>query len=145
MARDLRRAFAPITAATAPRESVERVAKTPHGGGEQREKTPVEGFSAGARPKQLLERIGHNQVDDAIGVGDSGVPSGKLERMDDKVNLAEKVALLDKPFRPGIVGYLNDYKLRGEGRRAGCCRCTKQERRFATLRGHAGATRGTDE
>ncbi len=31
--------------------------------------------------------------------------------MDDKVNLAEKVALLDKPFRPGIVGYLNDYKL----------------------------------
>ncbi len=31
--------------------------------------------------------------------------------MDDKVNLAGKLALLDKPFSPGIVGYLNDYKL----------------------------------
>jgi len=31
--------------------------------------------------------------------------------MDDKVNLAEKLALLDKPYRPGIVGYLNDHKL----------------------------------
>ena len=31
--------------------------------------------------------------------------------MDDKVNLAEKLALLDGPFRPGIVGRLNDYKL----------------------------------
>jgi mannose-6-phosphate isomerase-like protein (cupin superfamily) len=31
--------------------------------------------------------------------------------MDDKVNLADKLALLDAPFRPGIVGYLNDYKL----------------------------------
>ena len=31
--------------------------------------------------------------------------------MRDKVNLAEKLALLDGPFQPGIVGYLNDYKL----------------------------------
>lgn len=31
--------------------------------------------------------------------------------MDDKVNLAEKFGLLDKPYSPGIVGYLNDYKL----------------------------------
>jgi len=31
--------------------------------------------------------------------------------MDDKVNLAEKLALLEQPFQPGIVGYLNDYKL----------------------------------
>ena len=31
--------------------------------------------------------------------------------MNDKVNLAEKLALLDAPFQPGIVGYLNDYKL----------------------------------
>jgi mannose-6-phosphate isomerase-like protein (cupin superfamily) len=31
--------------------------------------------------------------------------------MDDKVNLAEKLALLDGAFQPGIVGYLNDYKL----------------------------------
>jgi mannose-6-phosphate isomerase-like protein (cupin superfamily) len=31
--------------------------------------------------------------------------------MDDKVNLAQKVGLLDKPYSPGIVGYLNDYKL----------------------------------
>lgn len=31
--------------------------------------------------------------------------------MDDKVNLAEKLGLLDKPYSPGIVGYLNDYKL----------------------------------
>jgi mannose-6-phosphate isomerase-like protein (cupin superfamily) len=31
--------------------------------------------------------------------------------VNDKVNLTEKLALLDKPFAPGIVGYLNDYKL----------------------------------
>lgn len=31
--------------------------------------------------------------------------------MDEKINLAEKFALLDKPYSPGIVGYLNDYKL----------------------------------
>ena len=31
--------------------------------------------------------------------------------MNDKINLAEKVALLDGYFTPGIVGYLNDYKL----------------------------------
>jgi mannose-6-phosphate isomerase-like protein (cupin superfamily) len=31
--------------------------------------------------------------------------------MDDKINLAEKFALLDGPFKPGIVGYINDYKL----------------------------------
>lgn len=31
--------------------------------------------------------------------------------MNDKVNLAEKFALLAEPYKPGIVGYLNDYKL----------------------------------
>jgi mannose-6-phosphate isomerase-like protein (cupin superfamily) len=31
--------------------------------------------------------------------------------VDDKVNLTEKLASLEGPFRPGIVGYLNDYKL----------------------------------
>ena len=31
--------------------------------------------------------------------------------MENKVNLAEKLALLDGPFQPGIVGTLNDYKL----------------------------------
>ena len=31
--------------------------------------------------------------------------------MDRKVNLAEKFALLGGPYAPGIVGYLNDYKL----------------------------------
>ena len=31
--------------------------------------------------------------------------------MDDKVNLTDKLALLDEPFRPGIVGYFNDNKL----------------------------------
>ena len=31
--------------------------------------------------------------------------------MDTKVNLAQKLALLDAPFQPGIVGTLNDYKL----------------------------------
>jgi mannose-6-phosphate isomerase-like protein (cupin superfamily) len=31
--------------------------------------------------------------------------------MNAKVNLAEKLALLDRPYTPGIVGYLNDYKL----------------------------------
>jgi mannose-6-phosphate isomerase-like protein (cupin superfamily) len=39
--------------------------------------------------------------------------------MDDKVNLAEKFEMLDAPYRPGIVGFLNDYKLqiaKAEGR-----------------------------
>ena len=31
--------------------------------------------------------------------------------MDDKVNLAEKLALIDERYSPGIVGYLNDYKV----------------------------------
>lgn len=31
--------------------------------------------------------------------------------MDAAINLAEKLALLDGPYRPGIVGYMNDYKL----------------------------------
>jgi mannose-6-phosphate isomerase-like protein (cupin superfamily) len=31
--------------------------------------------------------------------------------MNDKVNLAEKFALLRRPYEPGIVGYMNDYKL----------------------------------
>jgi mannose-6-phosphate isomerase-like protein (cupin superfamily) len=31
--------------------------------------------------------------------------------VDDKVNLAEKIGLLEEPYSPGIVGYLNDYKL----------------------------------
>jgi|SRR5918995_6554465 mannose-6-phosphate isomerase-like protein (cupin superfamily) len=31
--------------------------------------------------------------------------------MDDKVKLADKLDRLDRPFLPGIVGYLNDYKL----------------------------------
>ncbi len=31
--------------------------------------------------------------------------------MNDKINLAAKLALLDEPYKPGIVGYLNDYKL----------------------------------
>jgi len=29
----------------------------------------------------------------------------------DKVDLEQKIGLLDGPYRPGIVGYLNDYKL----------------------------------
>jgi mannose-6-phosphate isomerase-like protein (cupin superfamily) len=31
--------------------------------------------------------------------------------MDDKVNLAQKIALLGEHYSPGIVGYMNDYKL----------------------------------
>ncbi len=31
--------------------------------------------------------------------------------MNDKVNLAEKFALLDQPYSPGIIGRLNDLKL----------------------------------
>jgi mannose-6-phosphate isomerase-like protein (cupin superfamily) len=31
--------------------------------------------------------------------------------MDDKVNLTQKVGLLTKPYSPGVIGYLNDYKL----------------------------------
>ena len=34
-----------------------------------------------------------------------------LSDMDDAINLAAKLALLERPFTPGIVGYLNDYKL----------------------------------
>ena len=31
--------------------------------------------------------------------------------MDDKINLADKLALLDEAYSPGIVGYMNDLKL----------------------------------
>jgi mannose-6-phosphate isomerase-like protein (cupin superfamily) len=31
--------------------------------------------------------------------------------MEDKVNLAEKLRQLEEPYVPGIVGYLNDYKV----------------------------------
>jgi mannose-6-phosphate isomerase-like protein (cupin superfamily) len=31
--------------------------------------------------------------------------------VDDKIDLSEKFALLERPYEPGIVGYLNDYKL----------------------------------
>ncbi len=31
--------------------------------------------------------------------------------MADKINLADRLALLDGVYQPGIVGYLNDYKL----------------------------------
>jgi mannose-6-phosphate isomerase-like protein (cupin superfamily) len=31
--------------------------------------------------------------------------------VDDKIDLAEKFALLERPYEPGIIGYLNDYKL----------------------------------
>jgi mannose-6-phosphate isomerase-like protein (cupin superfamily) len=31
--------------------------------------------------------------------------------MTDKINLAAKFALMEKPYEPGIVGYINDYKL----------------------------------
>jgi mannose-6-phosphate isomerase-like protein (cupin superfamily) len=31
--------------------------------------------------------------------------------MDDKINLAEKLALLEGAYQPAIVGYMNDYKL----------------------------------
>ena len=31
--------------------------------------------------------------------------------MDDRINLAEKIGLLEEAYSPGIVGYLNDYKL----------------------------------
>jgi mannose-6-phosphate isomerase-like protein (cupin superfamily) len=31
--------------------------------------------------------------------------------MHDKINLAQKLALLEMPYEPGIVGFINDYKL----------------------------------
>jgi len=31
--------------------------------------------------------------------------------MNEKVNLEEKLRLLERPYGPGIFGYLNDYKL----------------------------------
>ena len=31
--------------------------------------------------------------------------------MNDKINLAAKLAQLERPYEPGIVGFLNDYKL----------------------------------
>ena len=34
-----------------------------------------------------------------------------MRRMNDKINLAEKVGLLEQPYVPGIVGHLNDYKI----------------------------------
>jgi mannose-6-phosphate isomerase-like protein (cupin superfamily) len=39
------------------------------------------------------------------------VAGQKEQLMNDKVNLAEKLERLDKPYVPGIVGYLNNYKV----------------------------------
>src|SRR6266542_883579 len=36
---------------------------------------------------------------------------GVRSKLDDKVNLNDKIGLLNRPYVPGIVGYLNDYKL----------------------------------
>src|ERR1700735_3576732 len=33
-----------------------------------------------------------------------------MRTMSDKINLAAKLALLDEAYKPGVVGYLNDYK-----------------------------------
>jgi mannose-6-phosphate isomerase-like protein (cupin superfamily) len=35
----------------------------------------------------------------------------RLGAMDDKINLAEKLAELDDAYDPRVVGYMNDYKL----------------------------------
>ena len=35
----------------------------------------------------------------------------EVAQMENTINLAEKLALLDGPFQPAIVGFLNDYKL----------------------------------
>jgi hypothetical protein len=34
--------------------------------------------------------------------------AARLRAMNDKVNLADKLGLLDAVYSPGIVGYLND-------------------------------------
>src|SRR6516164_1165217 len=31
--------------------------------------------------------------------------------VNEKINLAAKLALIEKPYEPGIVGFINDYKL----------------------------------
>jgi mannose-6-phosphate isomerase-like protein (cupin superfamily) len=38
-------------------------------------------------------------------------PPGSFRAVELKVNLAEKFALLEQPYAPAIVGYVNDYKL----------------------------------
>jgi len=43
--------------------------------------------------------------------GNAASVSSIIEGMDDKVNLAEKFALLPDTYQPGVVGYMNDYKL----------------------------------
>lgn len=40
-----------------------------------------------------------------------GSPPARVCWVDGKVNLAAKLALLDAPYSPGIIGYINDYKL----------------------------------
>jgi len=35
----------------------------------------------------------------------------EVRDVDDSINLAEKFDLLTRPYEPGIIGYLNDYKL----------------------------------
>ena len=53
------------------------------------------------------------ELDDGIQRGCEPPPAGETihRTRNDKVNLAEKLRLLDAPYKPGVVGYLNDYKL----------------------------------
>ena len=36
---------------------------------------------------------------------------GEAITVDDEVDLAAELELLDEPYKPGIAGYLNDYEL----------------------------------
>ena len=57
----------------------------------------------------MLLAVTSRDLRESLRRGDGG--SIRLWRVDDKVNLAEKIGLLEEPYVPGIVGYLNDYKL----------------------------------
>lgn len=55
-----------------------------------------------------MHAVGPGRCDvHAAGPGRGSVP----RHMNEKINLSEKLALLSEPYQPGIVGFVNDYKL----------------------------------
>ena len=68
--------------------------------------------------RQRREQLGEPRREPVLGAheADPGIGRERVHvrdhlGMDDRINLAEKIALLPGSYQPGLIGYMNDYKL----------------------------------